>query len=197
MQTVATYVQENLVSVTGIMDPTALYNQVASMGKEVKLISTDNFPNNNRHHAEEIHRDREPHHQHASQNYTRTRQKEKMHDNCCCQDGRHDHRKKKEEEVHKCEPYVPVKIDPRVCRSIYCKDHVKMQKITNNVNPENSTLFGAFPVYSEYGGSYANRVPYFYQRKHEEMQMPQFGYGRSASRMLPRPFGYRQGTYYP
>ncbi|XP_042026894.1 uncharacterized protein LOC121774044 [Salvia splendens] len=136
--------KENLVYVFGEIDGTTLLNNVAKLGKPVKLVSSaDKQPMN---HADENH------------NKSEARgEKGKNHVNCCCEDGRHhrSNRQKKEEEKdeHKCEDYVPPKISPTVCRDIFCKIHPRGRLIIDRVPAENTSNFFGMPFYGR-GGPY-------------------------------------------
>lgn len=187
VDSVAIDTENNLVFVTGTVNPTTLVNNVAKLGKAVQLLPTDKHPKN---HVEEKHN--YTRNEGRDNNFTAQHNKGKMHKNCCCQDGRHNHKKEVEEEKeeHKCEAYVPPKVDERVCRDYYCKIHPKMRKIVDRVPPESSTLFGigGLPFYGGFGpyggGSYL--YPGWYGE-----EPPQFGYGRQP-RMLPQhPFGFQ------
>ncbi|KAI3458816.1 hypothetical protein Pfo_015479 [Paulownia fortunei] len=188
VDSVAIETEKNLVLVTGAVDAMTLVNKVANLGKKVQLLPSDKHPYNNNH-VEEKHQCTRTE---GRDNNSTARQKGKMNRNCCCQDGRHGH-KKEEEEEHKCEAYVPPKVDERVCRDYYCKVHPKMRKIVDRVpaaDSTSSTLFGigGLPFYTGFGphttGSYS--YPGWYGE-----EPPRFGYRRPPPRMLPHPFGFQ------
>lgn len=60
--------------------------------------------------------------------------------------------KQEEEEEHKIEDYVPLKIDPEVCRDPFCKVHKRRPVITSRVpsrdnenHPHHTGMGGVFP----------------------------------------------------
>lgn len=194
---VAIDTENDLAYVTGPIDPTTLVNNVAKLGKRVKLV-----PNN----FEEKHN-----HNHATEGGCRDKcsgdhQRRKTHtyNNCCCGDGRHCHKKdrekeegrhyhkkeKEKEEEHICEAYEPPKIDERICRDYYCKVHPKMRTIVDKVPADSSnSLFGGLPFHTGYGPYGRGGGSYIYPGWYGE-EPPRFGY-HPPPRMLPHPFGFQ------
>ncbi|KAL0303680.1 UNVERIFIED_CONTAM: hypothetical protein Sradi_6236100 [Sesamum radiatum] len=137
VDSVAIDLEKDVVLVTGTVDAMTLVNNVAKLGKTVHLLPTNKPPKNKNNHVHEKHMEISD-----EEAPTIPLQKGKMHKNCCCRDGRHSDKKKVEE--HKCEAYVPAKVDERICRDYYCKVHPKSRKIVDKVPAESSALFGAY-----------------------------------------------------
>ncbi|KAK4430685.1 hypothetical protein Salat_0830100 [Sesamum alatum] len=177
--------ENDFVLVTGTVDAMTLVNSVAKLGKTVHLLPSNKHPKNKNNHGDEKHKD-------ISKEETPTppRRQGRMHDNCCHRDG---HRTgKKEVEEHKCEAYVPTKVDERICRDYYCKVHPKMRRIVDKAPAGSSALFGGLPFYNAgFGGGVPYRGSYLYPGWYGEEQPcpPRFGY-RPPPRMLPHPFGF-------
>ncbi|KAL3632854.1 hypothetical protein CASFOL_025838 [Castilleja foliolosa] len=102
-------VTENLIRVTGTVDPLTLLKKVEKLGKRVELVPPDS------HHS-------------PKQRATRYR------DNKCGVSKKKSVEEKKEEEPHKCEAYEPPKVDERVCRDFYCKTHPRSRSIVDKAS---------------------------------------------------------------
>ncbi|XP_047982758.1 uncharacterized protein LOC125223592 [Salvia hispanica] len=178
----------NLVYVFGEIDGTTLLNNVAKLGKPVKLLSAaDKQPLN---HADENHNKSEPHADESHNESEPRAEKGKKHANCCCGDGRHhrsnrqkkkaeekeEQKKAEEKDEHKCEDYIPPKISPHVCKDFFCKTHPRGRLITDRVPAENtSNFFGMLPFYGT-GGVY--QYPMGNEGWYGRQQPPpQSGYG--------------------
>ncbi|KAG8367911.1 hypothetical protein BUALT_Bualt16G0122000 [Buddleja alternifolia] len=187
--------ERNLVLVSGTIDAMTLVNNVAKLGKAVELLPNDKHPKYNNSHFEEKHKgtSNQGYHQcpHEEENNTTSRRKGKeMHKNCCCQDGRHNHKKEVEEE-HKCEAYVPPKVDERICRDYYCKVHPKMRKIVDRVPADSSSsLLGGFPFYNGIGGGGNPFGGLYYPGWYGE-EPARFGYHQQPRRLPRHPFGFQ------
>ncbi|XP_020549245.1 uncharacterized protein LOC110011921 [Sesamum indicum] len=186
VDSVAIDMEKDIVLVTGTVDAMTLVNNVAKLGKTVHLLPSNKHPKNKNNHVDEKHME-------ISNEETPTfpLQKGKTHKNCCCRDGRHND--KKEVEEHKCEAYVPAKVDERVCRDYYCKVHPKSRKIVDKTPAGSSALFGGLPFYNtSFGGGVPYRGSYLYPGwyREEPPHPARFGY-HPASRMLRPPFGFQ------
>ncbi|XP_073290643.1 uncharacterized protein [Primulina huaijiensis] len=100
-----------------------------------------------------------------------------------CNNG---HRFEKDEEEHKCEPYVPQEIDGRICRDFWCKQH-KQRAIFHDKVPA-SAITGMFghPFHNSGAPFHFSNNPWEHYGRHP-------GYNRRP----PPPHGFGSGGYMP
>ncbi|XP_073027996.1 uncharacterized protein [Primulina eburnea] len=100
-----------------------------------------------------------------------------------CHNG---HRFEKDEEEHKCEPYVPQEIDGRICRDFWCKQHKQRAIFHDKVPASASTGMFGHPFHNSDAPFHFSNNPWEHYGRHT-------GYNRRP----PLPHGFGSGGYMP
>lgn len=98
-----------------------------------------------------------------------------------CNNG---HRFEKDEEEHKCEPYVPQEIDGRICRDFWCKQHKQRAIFHDKVPASASTGMFGHPFHN-------SGAPFHFSNNPWE----QYGRHPGYNRRPPLPHGFGSGEY--